>query len=61
MVFSMDCDRSWLGTGKDEMTLRHNPEKCQSEGRVAQQGMGKRERFFKVKTRHEVEGWSKER
>lgn len=43
------------------MTLRHNPVKCQSGGRVAQQGMGKRERLFKVKTRHGVVGWLKER
>lgn len=37
------------------MTLRHKAEHCQSEGRVAQQGVGKRERLLKVKTRHGVE------
>lgn len=43
------------------MTLRHKPVNCQSEGRVAQQRRGKRERLLKVKIRHRVEGWLKER
>lgn len=43
------------------MTWRHKPVNCQSEGRVAQRGMGQRDKLLKVETRQKVEEWLKER